>query len=168
MSKFNKVIDGIKKAEPQEKNEEVAKKSKKFLLPVVAVVLIVAFALAAGYFYKQYQDVKKDPETAKQEKNKAETQRVMDKLKASILLTEQDAPTVARIEDPEKLKNSNKEFYKDIQKGDYLIIYPKRAIVYRESNDQIINIAPIINASDLQKKQAETQGTTQPAETTAN
>ena len=63
---------------------------------------------------------------------------------------------------PEKLKASNETFYKDIQKGDYLIIFPKRAVVYRESNDQIINIAPIINTADLKAD----QGTTPAAQKT--
>ena len=128
--------------------------------------LVILLFIVAGYFYKQYQDVKSDPNTAQTEKNKVETQRVLDKLKTAILVTETEAPTVARVEDPAKLKDSNKEFYKDIQRSDYLIIFPKRAIIYRESNDQIINIAPIINTADLQKKQAETQGTTRPAENT--
>ena len=70
--------------------------------------------------------------------------------------TETEVPTVARVEDPEKLKTSNETFYKDIQKGDYLIIFPKRAIVYRESNDQIINIAPIINTADLKADEGTT------------
>lgn len=152
-----------------------SKKAKKFNLKnvgggkasklIVALVLVASIG-AAGYFYKQYQDVKQDPKSAQVEQNKVETQRVLDKLKAAILVTEAEAPTVARVEDPEKLKASNKDFYKDIQKGDYLIIFPKRAIVYRESINQIINIAPIINIADLQKKQEETKDTTQPAATT--
>lgn len=151
----------LKKKKLNPKNFNSGKLSKI----IVAIVLIVAVS-AAGYFYKQYQDVKKDPKTAQVEKNKAETQRVLDKLKAAILVTESDAPTVARVEDPEKLKSSNPDFYKDILKGDYLIIFPKRAVVYRETNNQIINIAPIINTADLQKKQEETKNTTQPAATT--
>lgn len=165
MTKFSKTINDVKSVE-SEPPKESKKSYKKLLLPAVLGLIILVLALVAGYFYMQYQDVKKDPETAKIEKNKAETQRVMDKLKASILITDKDSPTVARVEDPEKLKSSNQEFYKDIQKGDYLIIYPKRAIVYRETNDQIINIAPIINTADLQKKQQETLGTTEPANNT--
>lgn len=73
----------------------------------------------------------------------------------------------SRVEDPEKLKASNAAFYKDVQVGDYLVIYPKRAIVYRESNDQIVNIAPIINTADLKADEGTTPAeTTKPTDTT--
>ena len=143
--------------------------SKKSVTWVVVGLLLLGSLGAAGYYYKQYNDVKKDPKSAQTEKNKAETARVLDKLKAAILVTESDAPTVARVEDVEKLKSSNTEFYKDVQKGDYLVIFPKRAIVFRETNTQIINIAPIVNSSDLKKADGSTPAantSTAPAGTT--
>ena len=129
------------------------------IIALLSIMLIVAIGFGA-FSFARYRSVSNDPKTAINEKNKAETQRVIDGLKKTLLITESDAPTVARVEEPEKLKSSNAEFYKDIQKGDYLVIFPKRAIVYREANDQIINIAPIINTADLKAK----EGTT-PAET---
>lgn len=38
-----------------------------------------------------------------------------------------------------------------------LSAYPKRAIIYRESADQIINIAPIINTSEINAQQENKQ-----------
>lgn len=141
--------------------------NKKVIYGLVAVLVLVGL-LGTFYYYKKYNDVKNNPTAAQDDKNKAETQRVLDQVKAMLFISETDAPTVARVEDPSKLKEANKEFYKDIQKGDYLIIYPKRAIIYRESNHQIMNIAPIINTADLKKTQDQTQGSTQPAATTNN
>lgn len=135
---------------------KASKKQKQVMVWVAVVVLVVVSLSAAGYYYKKYNDIASNPSSAQSEKNKAETTRVLDNLKAAILITEKDAPTVARIEEPEKLKKSNPTFYKDIQKGDYLIIFPKRAIVYREANDQIINIAPIINTADLKAREGTT------------
>ena len=149
-------------SEDSDTQPETSKKSGKgkLIMWVVFVVVLLSAIGAAGYFYKQYQDVKSDPKSAQEEKNKAETQRVIDKLKLGLLITETDAPTVARVEDPEKLKSSNQEFYKDIQKGDYLVIFPKRAIIFRESNEQIINVAPIINTADLKAKEGTTPAAT--------
>ena len=148
---------------PDEKGSLLAKKSSPlkmlvWLAPIVALLLSVA---TAGYFYLKYQEVKDDPKTAIIDNNQAETDRVLEALKRHLFIGEADAPTVARVDDPEKLKASNAEFYKDSQKGDYLIIYPKRAIVYRESSGQIINIAPIIDTSDVDSKDTTTPGPSQ-------
>jgi len=148
---------------PLRPKEELPKESRnkgKLALWAIACVVLLGAIGAATFYYMKYQDVKNDPKAAITEKNQVETDRVIASLKKALLIGETDAPTVARVEDPEKLKSSNQEFYKDIVKGDYLIIFPKRAIIYRESNNQIINIAPIINTADLKAK----DGTT-PAET---
>ncbi len=63
--------------------------------------------------------------------------------KKQLLINETEHPTVARIDDPEKLKKSNEEFYEDVERGDYLVIFPKRAVIFRETTDQGINTAPI-------------------------
>lgn len=131
-----------------------SKKMKAILVLVVAVVIGASIALALHY-KNEADSLKENPAQAQADKNQAETDRVLGALKSVLFIGEQDAPTVARVEDPEKLKTSNQEFYKDIQKGDYLVIFPKRAIIFRESANQIMNIAPIINTADLQQKQAE-------------
>lgn len=146
--------------------EEVAKKeskSKKINAPkpnktVLIVVLVALFVLAVGssaYFYKQYRNVKNDPASAIKQKNSQETERVLAEVKGVILIESTEAPTIARVEDPDALKKNNEVFYKNVQKGDYLVLYKDRAIIYRESNNQIINVAPIINTAELQAKQAE-------------
>jgi cytoskeletal protein RodZ len=144
-------------------------KSKKLNLKkpnksIVAIVLVLLFVAAIGssiYFYKQYKDVKNNPTAAVNEKNSQETEKVLSEVKAVILIDSTEAPTIARVEDPSALQKNNEVFYKNVQKGDYLILYKDRAIIYRESNNQIINVAPIINTAELQQKQAEqTKATT--------
>ncbi len=150
------------------KKVNIKKVASKKTMYILGAVLIVAGLAGTAYFYNKYNDVKANPTQAQADKNKAETDRVLDKVKSALLITETDAPTVARVDDPTKLKEANKDFYKDVQKGDYLIIFPKRAIIYREANDQIINFAPIINTAELKKAQEQTQGSTQPASNTTN
>ena len=67
-----------------------------------------------------------------------------------VLYTEsEDQPTVARIEDPAVLQEANEEFYRNAQAGDYLILYPNRAIIFRESENLVVNVAPIINTNGI-------------------
>lgn len=105
-------------------------------------------------FYNKYQDVKQNPGQAQKAQNSAETQRVLAELKKVLRVDETEAPTVARVEDPAKLKKANAEFYKNVEKNDYLIVFPKRAVIYREQNNQIINIAPIITTNGTTQSQA--------------
>ncbi len=141
---------------------------KKSMLPWLLLILVLVGGLAGTMYYKdRAEKVEADPTSVQKEKNQVETDRVLTALKRTLLISETDAPTVARVEDPEKLKASNAAFYKDVQVGDYLVIYPKRAIVYRESNDQIVNIAPIINTADLKADEGTTPAeTTKPTDTT--
>lgn len=141
--------------------------TKKLVLWIIGLMVLLGSIGTAGYFYMKYQDVKDDPKSVITEKNQAETTRVLESLKKNLLITETDAPTVARVEEPEKLQKSNQEFYKDIQKGDYLVIFPKRAIIFRESINQIINIAPIISTADL-KTNTPTPTTSDTTETDTN
>ena len=138
--------------------EEKVKKSRlKFGRPswkvIVAAVLVLASLGAAAYFWNEAREARERTPEATQARNIQETERVVGEL-SEILLIEGDAePTVARVEDPEVLKSSNPDFYKNTQVGDYLVLYPQRAIVYRSSENQIINIAPIINTDQLQQNQ---------------
>lgn len=162
------IIRVNKKEESSERGNKVMPKLplNKKAGKILVVLVLVALAVLAGWLYKQNRDLKANPTAAQQDKNKAETARVLDKLKEDVLVQETEAPTVARVEDPEKLKSSNAEFYKNVQKGDYLIIYPKRAMIYREANRQIINIAPIINTSELKTNGTQPADTKTPTNTT--
>ena len=112
--------------------------------------LVVVVALGAAIFFWN------DARTARNEspegiaaRNQEESERVITSLD-TVLLTESDAaPTVARVEDPEVLKQANEDFYKNAETGDYLVLYPQRAILYREVEKRIINVAPIINTDQL-------------------
>lgn len=142
--------------EPSQNAKEEKKSSKspawfKKLWPKIVFGLLLLAAIgAAAYFYMEYRDVRDNPTQAVAQRNSEETDRVLTKLKSVLRIDETDAPTVARVDDPGKLKATNEEFYRNVEKGDYLILYPKRAILFRETNSQIINVAPIINTSELQ------------------
>jgi hypothetical protein len=63
-----------------------------------------------------------------------------------------DSPQLFEIDDPKQLIGKQ-AFFKDVLKGDKLLVYPKsaKAVVYRESSDKIINIGPV-SFDDINKK----------------
>jgi hypothetical protein len=126
--------------------------------------LLLAALLAAAYFWNDARNARGDSPEAIAERNQEESGRVISSLDTILLTESEGAPTVARVEDPAVLKEANGEFYKNVQTGDYLILYPQRAILYREAENRVINVAPIINTDDLR---ANTEGT-QPAEGSTN
>jgi hypothetical protein len=147
--------------QPEENSEKKVKRlarvkqsmgGKKVLYTVLGLLAALGI-FGTVVFYNKYQDVKQNPGQAQKAQNSAETQRVLSELKKVLRVDETEAPTVARVEDPAKLKKANAEFYKNVEKGDYLIVFPKRAVIYREQNNQLINIAPIITTSGTTQSQ---------------
>jgi hypothetical protein len=122
---------------------------------VLALVIITLASVGtAAALAKQNHDLLANPGTTSTKKNSDDTKRILSKLASVMYIDEKESPTVARVTKPELLKKNNKTFYKDVQAGDYLVLYPKRAIIYREKDNLVVNVAPIINASQLKKKDA--------------
>lgn len=140
---------------------ESTNRTKLSVKTVLTIVVIALLAGVAAFFYLDAQNAKQQTPEATQARNQEETERVVSGLGQILLLNSEAEPTVARVEDPSKLQESNRDFYKDVQVDDYLVLYPQRAVIYRESENRIINIAPIINASQLTQTQEEQS--TQPA-----
>ncbi len=112
--------------------------SVKTLL-IIGVVLLVVAISAAGYFYKQFSDLKKNPNIMAQNELNA-TIAAVGKL---IILPVDEQPTMATVTDPETLKNQ--PFFSQAQKDDKVLIYTnaKKAILYRPGANKIVEVAPI-------------------------
>lgn len=133
----------------QNKQKSSTKKAGKISSSVVLGVLAVLGIAFGAFFWQKYDSVKDNPTEVIQQRNNEDSIRVIGKVKQLILISEEEAPTIARVEDPTELQKSNPEFYANVQAEDFLILFPSRAIVYRESENIIVNIAPIINTNSL-------------------
>lgn len=122
----------------------------KSLLLILVVVLSLGSAL---YFWQDARDARSQTPEAVAARNQEETARVLGAVNEVLLTESETDPTVARIEDAEVLRGANPDFYKNAQDGDYLILYPQRAIIYREAEDLVVNVAPIINTSEIQPEE---------------
>ena len=136
--------------ESKEDKHAKEKKSNQINVKALIVVLILIASVGASlYFWQEAQDAKSTTPDAIASKNQEESSQIIGQLSSIILIQTESDPTVARVENPETLKAANPDFYADVQEGDYLVLYPQRAIIYRAPENKIINIAPIIDASRL-------------------
>lgn len=115
------------------------KRSTKLWI-VIIVLLVVIVGLGAGgfYFYKKYQDLKKNPDRVTQEETKSLTQKV-----GALMNLPSEDPTIATVMDKEKVKDQ--PFFTSAENGDKVLLYvnAKKAILYRPSTNRIVEVAPI-------------------------
>lgn len=106
---------------------------------IIGAVLVVLLAGAAGFFFWQYTKLKNDPNTVAKET----TERLIDKVGVLYSLPTDEQPTVAQVQDKEKLKDQ--VFFAKAENSDYILIYTnaKLAILYREKENKLINVGPI-------------------------
>jgi len=101
-------------------------------------------ALAGGYFsyhfYSKYEALKNNPNTAVQE----ETETLVNQAGKVFELPTGEDPTVATVQDKEKLKDQ--QFFNNAENGDRVLVYinAKKAILYRPSTNKVIEVAPLV------------------------
>lgn len=116
-------------------------------LVAILVVVLLLVAGAGTYFYMQYRDLK-DSANVSQEAADAKAQKIKDKVAKLMVVPADELPTLATIDDVEKLKDQ--PFFDGAQNGDTLLLFPqaRRAIIYREGENRLINVGPIAISTD--------------------
>jgi len=127
----------------QIKYEEPKKSNKK---PIIIAIVFLILLAGGMYFFSTF---KKPVKT--EESEKARVQAVYQKAGKLMILPKED-PLMADILDAEALKKSQ-SFYKDAEKGDYLLIFPTaaKAIIYSEKRNIIVNAGPVFNPETQNK-----------------
>lgn len=131
----------------------------------MAFVVLALIGLATGgYFFFQYQKTNKELQNIKtdpsilQKAAQEDIKKLVAEVGKLIVLPEGEDPTVATVTDIEKLKNE--VFFQKAKNGDKVLIYTqaKKAILFRESQKKIIEVAPInIGTSSATQSQAQQQ-----------
>jgi hypothetical protein len=114
----------------------------KIVMTILALLLIAAGAGGTYYYYTKYQAAQsslENPELLA----KTEVKTLTDKLGKLIALPSDEEPNVATVLDQEKLKDQ--PFFVNAKNGDKIVIYSQKkvAILYRESENIIIEVAPL-------------------------
>lgn len=64
---------------------------------------------------------------------------IVDRVAKLTSLPKGNPDAIVRVEDPEALKKQN-SFYEDVKIGDYIVMYPKLAVIYDLRNNSIVAI----------------------------
>lgn len=117
-------------------------KGNKSLWIIVVVILLILAALPSYYFYNQYQSVQKLLQSPKASAN-AEVKQLIAEVGKLMVLPVSEQPTIATVSDVTKL--ADQPFFANAKNGDKVLIYTqsKKAILYRESINKIIEVAPV-------------------------
>lgn len=136
---------------------------KKHVVKFLGILLFLGVTAAGGYYYWQYERVKKDPTIIAQ----AETKFITGKISAFVDVPIDEQPSIATITDIEKLKDQS--FFKKAKNGDKLIIYNKaqKAILYRPSENKIVDftlvdMSQVTGAQTTNQSEQTTNPTAQP------
>ena len=127
-------------------NSSRSRKSGKVWVIGILVLLSLATTGSAVFFYYKLREIQDNP----QQVTIDETKAIVEKVGKLLTLPPKEQPTLATVLDKDKLKDQ--AFFNDARNGDKILIYTeaKKAIIYRESTDKIINVGPILLNSEAQ------------------
>lgn len=109
-----------------------------FFYFAVLVVLVLMFFAAAFRFHWW------DLGLTEQQIQAQEAAALVEKVSALMIVPTGETPVVATVTDAQSLKEGQ-AFYQDAENGDVLLVYStaQRAILYRPSDNKIVNVGPV-------------------------
>jgi|GEM_PF-2982497 len=132
------------------KTEEPKKKKPK-MSKVIFYIFVAIVIIALGVFiviqYKENQFLRSPEGIAEQQQKEADA--LVEKV-SKIMQLPNEQPTIATVSDKEKLIEQS--FFADVENGDKVLIFSQagRAVIYRVSENRIINSGPIaITSNDM-------------------
>jgi lipopolysaccharide export LptBFGC system permease protein LptF len=125
----------------EQSSKSKAKNKKKLIISVIVVIILAA--LVAVLVIQRLEINRLNNPAAAAEQSKADATKLKEKVGKLMQLPDEEA-TIATVQDADKLKDQ--EFFKNAQNGDKVLIFTtdKKAIIYRESENKIINSGPIV------------------------
>lgn len=125
---------------------KAAKRTGKFFIAALILLSILAVAGFIWSFYNYQLAQDKIAVLTKQavttEMTPEEVAALLAKVGKHIILPGDEAPVIASVLDAEALA-SDQEFFVGSQNGDKVIVYSKRAIIYRPDSDILVNVGPV-------------------------
>jgi len=106
-----------------------------YLLGVIATVLGIGLFIT---WHNANKELANKEILSEEAMNKALVKKV-----SQIMMLPKEDPTVVTIVDVSVMKAQNHDFYADGEDGDRMLVYKNKAIIYRESENRIINIIPV-------------------------
>lgn len=119
----------------------------KTLFPVLLIALVILVVIVDTQRRKAQTElrnltVRLEQLQGNNQENQEKAKQVVVKVQKLMDIDVSVEPTVATIVDVEKLRVQN-PFYNKAENGDYLIVTPTRAILYREEENIILDVVPV-------------------------
>ena len=120
--------------------------NKKPLIIGLGILILVVLLVFSVNTYTSLKDARQKLEAIENDpnaKSKEEARKIVDQIGELVVLPEGEEPTVATVTDPTKLLDQ--PFFANSAAGDKVLIYQEaqRAILYRPSQNKVIEIAPL-------------------------
>lgn len=111
-------------------------KTKSNLILIIAFIVICIIGFS---FYKKASDLK----TGEINSSQKEVRELVSIVSKLILLPQNEVPTIATVNDPDKLKDQ--PFFSKARVGDKVLLYAnsKKAYLYNPTENKIMEVAPI-------------------------
>lgn len=122
------------------------KAKKKQLILILGATVIALLAIFAIKTYTNLREARQELQAIQNDPNakaKEESKKIVDEVGKLVVLPQGEEPTVATVTDPTKL--NDQPFFANSLAGDKVLIYQdaQRAILYRPSENKVIEIAPL-------------------------
>lgn len=133
---MNALQDPFKLKKAEKKNDSLYK---------FVIILLLLVIIGGGVYLFVIKPRTQGTNTDQTAQNAEETEKynqLITKIKKIILVPDEN-PTIATIANLEEVQKQNATFYADAKEGDTVIIFSTKALIYRESEDKIINVAPV-------------------------
>lgn len=122
----------------QKKNTKINKSQKRKrhiswgkLLALSAIFLIFIFGVyklaAVGYGYY----------TGESSSKTLSEKEIVSRIATHMIVPKEDVSMMIKVKDSETMRRES-AFYKDVQKGDYVVVYPSLAVIYNQKEDRVV------------------------------
>jgi len=151
--KPKEIISEEKKETTVTKKSLIQTKAFKAAAIIAAVFVVGGLSCVSYYFYSQYKKVSENPKAVSQD----ETPTLIETIGKFVDLPQDEVPKIATVTDKEKLKEQ--VFFAKTENGDKVLFYlqNKKAILFRPSNNKIIEIMPFNLGDDKSVSQEPSQ-----------
>lgn len=112
------------------------------LIKIMSAIALIVILFGLGFYVKDLKDENKNLKANPEKVQAKEVDRIVAKVGKLISLPE-GTPSLATVSDASKLKDQ--PFFAKAKKDDFVLIFTesKQAILYREDDNKIINVAPL-------------------------
>lgn len=130
------------------RNRNKPNNSKIWVIAIAALAVIGVIGFLLIRTQLQLKELKNQANSGSQNSNTTSSQednkKLIDQIGKLIILPTDEEPTIATVNDLSKLQGQ--PFFEKAQIGDKVLIYniARKAILFRPSNNQIIELAPLV------------------------